>query len=130
MSEGSSSTTRIRFSLTADACAKRRRVSSFPSSDEKQRSKRGDQLPLVPSITFLRTDDQNGDRISRGLARTAENYFRRREPARPRKACEAVTRNFRPYRNLGRYPPPTHSAPPGPFPRPPKLRQGARVLRR
>ena len=26
--------------------------------------------------------------------------------------------------------PPAHSAPPGPFPRPPELRQGPRVLRR
>src|SRR6266478_1269653 len=116
MSEVSSSTTRIRFSLTADACAKWSRVSSFPSNDEKQRSKRRDELPLVPSITFLRTDDQNGGRISRGLARTAENYFRRREPARPRTACETVTGNFQAHRNLGRYPPQTHSATPVPFP--------------
>src|SRR6476620_10425697 len=115
MSEVSSSTTRIRFSLTADACAKRRRVSSFPSSNEKQRSKRWNELPLVPSITFLRTDDENGNRFSRGLARTAENYLRRREPARPRTACEAVTGNFRSYRNLGRCPPPAHSAPPRPL---------------
>src|SRR5437763_14897310 len=110
MSEGSSSTTRIRFSLTADACAKRRRVSSFPSSDEKQRSKRRDELPLVPSITFLRTDDQKRDRISRGLARTAENYFRRGEPARPRTACEAGTGKFQDHRNLGRRPAPRPQA--------------------
>src|SRR5437762_14223995 len=100
MSEVSSSTTRIRFSLTADACAKRRRVSSFPSSDEKQRSKRMDELPLVPSITFLRTDDEAGDRSSRGLARTAENYRRRGVPARPRTACEAVTGHCKAHRNL------------------------------
>src|SRR5437899_5967109 len=102
----------------------------FSLNDEKQRSKRRDELPLVPSITFLRTDDLNGGRISRGLARTAENYCRRREPARPRTACETVTGNFQAHRNLGRRSPPAHSAPPGPFPRPPKLRQGPRVLRR
>src|SRR5882757_8574976 len=130
MSEGSSSTTRIRFSLTADACAKRRRVSSFPSCDEKQRSKRRDELPLVPSITLLRTDDESGKRISRSPARTVENHFRRSQPFLSRSARQTVTGNFRSHRNLGRCPPPAHSAPPRPLPRPPKLRQSPRVFRR
>src|ERR1700720_2675041 len=116
---------------------------SFKFSFERwrQKSKRRDELlselsalrsqrPLVSTITSLRIDDERRKRISRCVASTAENYFRRSQPPRPRSACQTVTGNFRAHRNLGRCPPPAHSAPPRPLPRPPKLRQSPRSFRR